>query len=106
MKKGRLISAAKRARILFAVMAMCSLSFVQVSVQASIINEGTNNTVDAGNAKNINIIGTENTIKQKGMTDEKTDNSTVIGIKNYLENEGNIFGYDNEVHRTNEPAKS
>lgn len=77
MKKTVWMSAAKKARIALAVMAVCGMSFVGAQEAfAAIEISGTNNTItDAKNSST--VIGTDNELKGGVLDGEKTDFNVV-----------------------------
>ena len=118
MKKSVLISAAKKARILLAVMTLCGMSFVgtvpvdaakitnddkgKIEVErdgSNIISIGTDNNYYTGNG--ISLIGVENTVYGSAVNHLANN---IFGYKNIVGEEGsennkwnNAFGNDNTV---------
>ena len=84
MKKTVLMSAAKKARIALAVMALCGMSFVGAQEAfAEIEITGTNNTITDAKDSSM-VIGTENVLTGGVVDGEKTE-FTVLGGKNKYE---------------------
>lgn len=84
MKKTVLMSAAKKARIALAVMAVCGMSFVGAQEAfAAIEITGTNNTITDAKDSSM-VIGTENVLTGGVVDGEKTE-FTVLGGKNKYE---------------------
>lgn len=97
MKKKILMSAAKKARIALAVMAVCGFTFAGAQEAfAAIEITGTNNTITDAKDSSM-VIGTENVLTGGVVDGEKTE-FTVLGGKNKYEF---VSSYSNENLKNN-----